>query len=240
MNRIIWHHTGGTHRPNDTDRRAYHLLIAGDGSVHAGRFPIEANAPGRALAPGTYAAHTRGLNTGSVGIAVCAMAGATWRDPGATPHFPTRAQIDALIVETARICRAYGIQPGPRTVLSHAEVEPVLGVAQAGKWDFDYDPLDPSAARDPVEIGDRLRLRVMAALHFSPPRPVPPVRPVLRQGARGAAVEELQRALGITADGIFGPLTRAAVLAFQRRTQLLPDGIVGPMTWAALAALTPA
>jgi peptidoglycan hydrolase-like protein with peptidoglycan-binding domain len=50
----------------------------------------------------------------------------------------------------------------------------------------------------------------------------------------GGGVRLLQRALGIAADGIFGPGTYAAVKRFQRGKGLTPDGIVGPATWAAL------
>jgi peptidoglycan hydrolase-like protein with peptidoglycan-binding domain len=57
---------------------------------------------------------------------------------------------------------------------------------------------------------------------------------LLRIGSRGAAVKAVQRALGIPADGIFGPQTRAAVLAFQTRNGLVADGIVGPRTRSAL------
>ena len=57
---------------------------------------------------------------------------------------------------------------------------------------------------------------------------------LLRFGSRGAAVAAVQRALGIPADGIFGPQTRRAVRAFQRRHGLLVDGIVGPQTRGAL------
>jgi cell wall-associated NlpC family hydrolase len=58
---------------------------------------------------------------------------------------------------------------------------------------------------------------------------------LLRFGSRGPAVAKVQRALGVEADGIFGPKTRAAVKAFQRSHGLLVDGIVGPKTRAALA-----
>jgi len=44
----------------------------------------------------------------------------------------------------------------------------------------------------------------------------------------------LQRRIGATPDGDFGPLTRQAVLTAQRIHGLNPDGVVGPLTWAAL------
>ena len=59
---------------------------------------------------------------------------------------------------------------------------------------------------------------------------------LLKLGSRGPAVTAVQRALGIAADGIFGPKTRAAVRAFQARNGLVVDGIVGPRTRAALFA----
>lgn len=56
----------------------------------------------------------------------------------------------------------------------------------------------------------------------------------LRLGARGPAVVELQQLLGIPADGVFGPVTDAAVRAFQAAYGLVVDGIVGVVTLAAL------
>jgi peptidoglycan hydrolase-like protein with peptidoglycan-binding domain len=64
--------------------------------------------------------------------------------------------------------------------------------------------------------------------------------PVLRRRMRGPAVRDLQerlRAKGflrVSADGVFGPETQAAVKAAQRQYQLPADGIVGRATWEAL------
>ena len=54
----------------------------------------------------------------------------------------------------------------------------------------------------------------------------------IRRGSSGRVVKALQKAIGVEADGQFGPKTEAAVVAFQRSKGLDPDGIVGPRTWA--------
>jgi cell wall-associated NlpC family hydrolase len=56
----------------------------------------------------------------------------------------------------------------------------------------------------------------------------------LKRGSEGPRVAKVQRWLGISADGIFGPGTKRAVKRFQRRHGLTADGIVGPVTWSSL------
>ena len=52
----------------------------------------------------------------------------------------------------------------------------------------------------------------------------------LRKGSRGEGVKMMQEALGIGADGAFGPGTERALKAWQEANGLTVDGIAGPMT----------
>jgi len=60
--------------------------------------------------------------------------------------------------------------------------------------------------------------------------------PVSRKGDQGHPIltlQELLRAHGnaIAVDGVFGPLTEAAVRAVQTAAGVTVDGVVGPQTW---------
>ena len=57
----------------------------------------------------------------------------------------------------------------------------------------------------------------------------------LKRGRRGSDVADLQAFLGVSpTDGIFGPMTEAAVIKFQTQAQIAADGVVGPQTFAAI------
>jgi len=58
-----------------------------------------------------------------------------------------------------------------------------------------------------------------------------------KRGSRGEMVRQIQKALNLYPDGIYGVITEEAVKSFQMRNGLKPDGIVGPAT---LAKLIPA
>lgn len=60
----------------------------------------------------------------------------------------------------------------------------------------------------------------------------------IRLGSKGEDVKALQKALGITIDGVFGQNTHNAVVAFQKANGLVADGIVGSKTWAMLIPQT--
>jgi putative chitinase len=54
---------------------------------------------------------------------------------------------------------------------------------------------------------------------------------VLRKGAKGDGVKLMQEALGVGADGDFGPGTERALKAWQAANGLTADGIAGPATF---------
>ena len=57
---------------------------------------------------------------------------------------------------------------------------------------------------------------------------------VYKKGSTGEVVKQIQNALGLTADGIFGKMTEDAVKKFQKEHNLSADGVVGPKTLAVL------
>jgi hypothetical protein len=86
--------------------------------------------------------------------------------------------------------------------------------------------------------GEVVRLQPVLAGAYGVGRPGS--TPLVRQGASGPAVVDLQRRLGVGADGDFGPGTDAAVRGLQAARRLTVDGIVGPGTWGALRGPAPA
>ena len=61
-----------------------------------------------------------------------------------------------------------------------------------------------------------------------------PTRVLIKRGAKGTQVEELQKILNLTVDGDFGILTEGAVKTYQQDNGLKVDGIVGLKTWEVL------
>jgi hypothetical protein len=155
MKRVICHWTAGQHKASNDDRKHYHILVESDGKLMRGAHSIADN---MTTADGVYAAHTLGLNTGSIGIAACCMAGAVERPfkGGACPL--TRKQWETLAEVAADLCQFYRIAVTPTTVLGHGEVEVNCGKPQRGKWDPMVLPWNPSLTR--TEVGTMFRAMV--------------------------------------------------------------------------------
>lgn len=159
MKRIIWHWTAGAYGANGLERNHYHYIIEPERIVPGTRNP-EANLN---IKDGDYSAHTRALNTGSIGVAIDAMAGARQFPFDAGYHPITKRQVAMLVELSADLAETYNIPVTRKTMLSHAEVEPTLGVKQRGKWDIAWLP-GMKGSGDPVQIGDALRQRVSQEL----------------------------------------------------------------------------
>ena len=117
MKRIILHWTAGKYNPNACDREHYHFLVDGSGEIHIGDFPPEANEICRA---DNYAKHTGGGNTGSVGVAMCAMFG--FKNEKETGKYPiTPVQLERTMKLCAQILKKYGLPVTKKTMMTHYE-----------------------------------------------------------------------------------------------------------------------
>jgi len=156
---------------------------------------------------------------------------AEWADPYSTAMLERAAQ------QCAEWVRKYGI---PIRHLTVAELK-------AGRMGFvAHDDVSKAFKRsthwDPgpnfpwASFLARVAALVSGAVPVVNPVPAPTPSTVIRKGSTGSLVSRVQTFLGITADGIFGPATHAAVVAYQRALGLTVDGIVGAQTWEAINA----
>jgi hypothetical protein len=106
------------------------------------------------------------------------------------------------------------------------------------RWGGDYRTRADDMHVEVIVPMDQAR-EMVKALQSPPPLPAPSGSPVLRQGASGPKVRDVQNALRVGGfplqlDGEFGPATDRALRAFQAKHGLTADGVVGPKTWAVL------
>ncbi len=112
----------------------------------------------------------------------------------------------------------------------------MAGTAQATPAQVPAQPVAPAAAVSlpatlPTALGS-----VASSPVFT--HPTTSGWSTLRWGSRGGKVSSVQRIVGASADGVFGPRTHAAVKRWQARQDLVADGIVGPITSRAMGLST--
>ena len=178
--------------------------------------------------------HAPGANHDGLGIELAGRASQSrreWADRYSTAVLENAAAL------AAGLCRAHAIpalwlwpphlRAGRRGVTSHAAVSEAFGRSSHTDPGAGF-PIERYLVLVREQLGRDGRSRVL--------KPPPPT---LRRGASGWQVKRLQRLLRVhgqlaTVDGVFGPLTQAAVRGFQALHGLEPDGVVGPLTWGAL------
>ena len=121
------------------------------------------------------------------------------------------------------------------------------GAVQSACWFWDQNNLNRFAdTRDIVTMSKRINggtigmedrimkyekcLKMFGAADYTPEAPSADLNETVRIGSRGATVQAVQQALGIGADGDFGPGTDRALKAWQAANGLVADGIAGPNT----------
>lgn len=160
MSRIIAHWSAGAYAVSTLDLQHYHFITDGNAEVHRGKYSIADNV---STADGAYAAHTRGCNTGSIGVSIACMAGAV-EQPFNAGRYPMKlSQWNRTIEVIAALARFYKIPVTNKTILSHAEVQPNLGIKQNGKWDYTRLPFAPGVIGAKA-CGDKMRAEVQALL----------------------------------------------------------------------------
>ena len=99
-----------------------------------------------------------------------------------------------------------------------AHLQTLLGVLVDGRFGYETQTaLQAVQRRFGLEENGVCRAASWAVLHS-----------LERQGSVGYTAKEIQRELGISDDGVFGPVTAAHVEAFQRDLDTIADGRMGP------------
>lgn len=155
MKRIVIHWTAGGYYPTDYEKGHYHFLVDKDGVVHNGKFKPEDN---EVCMVGKYAAHTGGGNTGSIGVAICAMAG--FKNRKCIGNYPIlKKQFESTMELCALLAGKYKIEITPQTVFTHYE----FGIknpktSSAGKIDIIFIPPYSWVAQG--EVGSFIRSKI--------------------------------------------------------------------------------
>ena len=155
MKRIILHWTAGRYYPTQYEKQFYHFLIDKDGKIYNGLYNPEDNLN---CNDGKYAAHTGGGNTGSIGIAMCAMEGFINRNISC--KYPiTPLQFESCMNFCAKTCKKYNINVTPQNIMTHYEFgKSNPQTTSRGKIDIIYLPPYPHIAKD--DIGNFIRTKI--------------------------------------------------------------------------------
>lgn len=233
---IVVHWTAGGYKANSVDKKSYHFLIEGDGNIVYGDHKITDNIP--PLKTGKYAAHTKNLNSYTIGVSICSMAGST-ESPlnyGSAPL--KRNQWDKMIEVVAYLAKKYGVPVSDKTILTHSEVQPNLGIKQNNKWDITVLQWDPKT-KGHRAVGDKMRAEIKAAMAaataakkdqdnvvVAPPKPAPKPAPIETKKYTTREVQQKLRDFGIyvDVDGIWGKQTTQGVKIFQKLSGLDQTG----------------
>ncbi|WP_057461302.1 N-acetylmuramoyl-L-alanine amidase [Pseudovibrio sp. POLY-S9] len=160
LHRIHLHWTGGGAGIIDLELMHYNEVIDHEGKVHSGKYPVTMQA---AYAVGKAASHTLNANSGAIGLAIDCMADAIEQPFSAGSAPMTTSQLKVLTERAAYYCEMFDIPVTRYSVLSHAEIQRILGINQKRKWDICWIP-GMQAPDDPILVGDKIREMILEKL----------------------------------------------------------------------------
>ena len=200
-------------------------------------YAVDAEEVLQLVGDGFTAWHAGRGNANSIGIELAGRAGqseAQWLDGRSRPMLWRAA---ALVAELARkyprIKPVYldgaALLAGRRGgITTHADISRSLG----GTDHWDPGPGFPMQYFVSLVAASLGRGGPVLAEDQPPPRGLP----TIRRGDRGALVRAAQRASKAAPDGIFGSKTEEAIRELQKAAGISVDGIVGPVTWVAVVS----
>jgi peptidoglycan hydrolase-like protein with peptidoglycan-binding domain len=179
---------------------------------------------------GAFVAQTGGAQAGSASANKIASAASPSHEAPAP-----KPAVDPVVQLQEKLGVSVDGTYGPETeravkrlqAINHLHIDGVVG---SSTWSVlkvrDSAVLHPEKSQAPKHKSDAAahERSAAAATHSHSQSPV--------SGAE--AVRRLQEALGVEADGNYGPRTESAVKHFQSAHGLQVDGVVGPATWSAL------
>jgi len=152
--KICNHWTGGTNKPCNTDLKAYHYLIDGEGRIYKGIFTPYDNIN---CFDGKYAKHCGGGNTNCIGVSLCGMSGFT-ENKKLTKYPITKKQIETMCALNAYLSKEFLIKISPDYIFTHFEFDQKQA-KKKGKIDITYLPFLPELKKE--EVGDYLRNKIL-------------------------------------------------------------------------------
>lgn len=149
MFKIIYHWSGGSYNISDFDKQFYHFLIDDKANIFNGKYKPEDNLN---CGDGSYAAHTGGGNTNSIGIAFLGMYNFS-PETLYTKYPLTGIQCEAGFRLGAELAKKYNIDLNlPLSVQTHYG----FGLrnpktTSKGKIDITYLPPFPNISKNYIE-----------------------------------------------------------------------------------------
>lgn len=163
----IIHWTAGTYNANSIDKKSYHYLYDYDikdktSNVVEGIYKPYDNLN---CNDGKYAPHVGGMNTGRIGVALCAMAG--FINNQNVGNYPIiKIQFEKMCSHVAFLCKLYNLKPNDWD--THYEIgkkiqngiikKTSLNAQNIGKIDIICLPFEPNIEQH--QIGDYIRNKI--------------------------------------------------------------------------------